>query len=118
MVDTHSVSVGELDRAFGNSQLKCNWNLANLDQIVEMILMIKKNDKFNEHKAAQKYFTVVFTLANQNQQNIVTKTIAESFNTHKYGGHSLLHARRLRQNSVWTNRNARKSYVIHIQIRG
>ena len=93
MVDTHSVSVGELDRAFGNSQLKCNWNLANLDQIVEMILMIKKNDKFNEHKAAQKYFTVVFTLANQNQQNIVTKTIAESFNTHKYGGHSLLHAR-------------------------
>jgi hypothetical protein len=93
MLDAHSVSVGELDRAFGNSSLKCNWNLANLDQIVEMILSIKKNDKFNEHKAAQKHFTVVFTLANQNQQNIVTKTIAESFNTHKYDGHSLLHAR-------------------------
>ena len=92
MADVHSASVGELDRAFGSSSLKCNWNLANLDQIVEMILMIKKNDKLNEHRAAKKYFTVVFTLANQNQQNIVTKTIAESYNTHKHAGHSLLHA--------------------------
>ena len=90
MTDAHSASVGELDRAFSSSPLKC-WNLANLDAIVEMILNIKKNDKLNEHKAAKKTFTVVFTLANQNQQNIVTKTIAESYNTHKHAGHSLLH---------------------------
>ena len=90
MTDAHSASVGELDRAFSSSPLKC-WNLANLDAIVEMILNIKKNDRLNEHKAAKKTFTVVFTLANQNQQNIVTKTIAESYNTHKHAGHSLLH---------------------------
>ena len=92
MADVFSASVGELDRAFVASPLNCSWNTANLDQIVEMILKIKNNDKLNEHKAAKKQFTVVFTLANQNQQNIVTKTIAESYNTHKHAGHSLLHA--------------------------
>jgi hypothetical protein len=90
MLDPHFVSVGQLDRAFRNSPLKCSWNLANLDQIVEMILLIKNNAQFNEHKAAEKHFTIIFTLANQNQQNIVTKTIAESYNTHKYAGHALL----------------------------
>ena len=92
MADAHSASVGELDRAFGASPLNCSWSQANLDQIVEMILKIKNNAKFNDHRAAKKQFTVVFTLANQNQHNIVTKTIAESYNTHKYAGHSLLHA--------------------------
>ena len=90
MLDPHFVSVGQLDRAFRNSPLKCSWNLANLDQIVEMILLIKNNAQFNDHKAAEKHFTIIFTLANQNQQNIVTKTIAESYNTHKYAGHALL----------------------------
>ena len=84
-------SVGELDRQFRASSLKCNWNRANLDQIVEMILFIKKDKRLNDHKAAKKHFTLIFTLANQNLQNIVTNTIAESYNTHKYAGHTLLH---------------------------
>ena len=93
MTNTHFASVGELDRAFRASSHKCNWNLANLDQLVEMILTIKKSRELNEHKASKKHFTVVFTLANQNQQNTVTKTIADSYNLHKHGGHSLLHAK-------------------------
>jgi hypothetical protein len=56
-----------------------------------MILHIKNEKKFFEHRAAKKHFTIIFSLANQNQQNIVTNTIAESYNTHKYAGHSLLH---------------------------
>jgi hypothetical protein len=93
--DPHFVSVGQLDRAFRNSGFKCTWNTADLDQIVNMILMIKSNNHFNNHRAANKQFTLIFSLANQNQQNIVTKTIADSYNTHKYAGHSLLnpHAR-------------------------
>ena len=91
MSDPHFVSVGELDRAFRGSSLKCNWNRANLDQIIEMILILKNNTTFNAHKDDKKHFTLIFTLANQNLQNIVTNTIAESYNTHKYAGHSLLH---------------------------
>ena len=56
-----------------------------------MILTIKNNTTFNAHKDDKKHFTLIFTLANQNLQNIVTNTIAESYNTHKYAGHSLLH---------------------------
>lgn len=92
MQDPFYASVGELDRHFLVSPHKCSWDRANLDQIVEMILHIKNNDRLNEHKKQKKHFTVVFTLANQNQQNIVTKTIAESYNTHKHAGHLLLHA--------------------------
>lgn len=91
--DPHFVSVGQLDRAFRNCGFKGTWNLANLDQIVEMILMIKNNNHFNDHRAANKQFTLIFSLANQNQQNIVTKTIADSYNIHKYAGHSLLNPR-------------------------
>ena len=88
--DPHFVSVGQLDRAFRNSGFKGTWNTADLDQIVNMILMIKSNNHFNNHRAANKQFTLIFSLANQNQQNIVTKTIADSYNIHKYAGHSLL----------------------------
>ena len=91
MKDPHFVSVGELDRAFRGSTLKCNWNRANLDQIIEMILIIKNNTTFNAHRDEKKHFTLIFTLANQNLQNVVTNTIAESYNTHKYAGHALLH---------------------------
>ena len=88
--DFNSVSVGELDRAFRSAH-KSNWDQTNLDQIVEMILQIKNNEDLNGHKALKKKFTVIFSLANQNQQNVVSKNIADSYNIHNPTGHSLLH---------------------------
>ena len=88
--DYNTVSVGELDRAF-RSALKSNWDQTNLDCIVEMILQIKKSNTLNEHYAQKKKFTVIFQLANQNQQNVISKNIADSFNIHNPTGHKLLH---------------------------
>jgi hypothetical protein len=88
--DPTAVSVGELDREFRKDR-KCSWDQANLDQIVEMILKLKNSDVLNTHKMQKKSFTLVFTLANQNQQNVVSKNIADSYNLHKYTGHSFLH---------------------------
>ena len=88
--DSNTVSVGELDRAFRNAH-KSNWDQANLDRIVEMILLIKNNNSLNEHKAQKKKFTVIFSLANQNQQNVISKNIADSYNIHNPTGHTLLH---------------------------
>ena len=90
--DPHAVSVGELDRAFRGVG-KGSWDQASLDQIVEMIVNIKHNTNpnLNMHKAQKKKFTLVFTLANQNQQNVVSKNIADSYNNHHHAGHSLLH---------------------------
>jgi hypothetical protein len=82
--------VGELDRAFRTAH-KSNWDQTNLDCIVEMILQIKKNNTLNDHNALKKKFTVVFQLANQNQQNVISKNIADSFNIHNSTGHKLLH---------------------------
>ena len=88
--DLNSVSVGELDRSFRAAH-KSNWDQTNLDQIVERILQIKNNDVLNGHKAQKKKFTVIFSLTNQNQQNVVSKNIADSYNIHNPTGHSLLH---------------------------
>ena len=88
--DPTAVSVGELDREFRKDR-KCSWDQANLDQIVEMILKLKNSDVLNTHKTQRKSFTLVFTLANQNQQNVVSKNIADSYNLHKHTGHSFLH---------------------------
>ena len=90
--DPVAVSVGELDRAF-RTVGKGSWEQASLDQIVEMIIIIKQktNPSLDAHKAQKKKFTLVFTLANQNQQNVVSKNIADSYNNHHHAGHSLLH---------------------------
>jgi hypothetical protein len=53
ITDPNTVSVGELDRAFRNARLS-NWDQANIDRIVEMILTIKNNTTLNEHKAQKK----------------------------------------------------------------
>ena len=90
--DPFAVSVGELDRAF-RAAGKRSWEHASLDQIVERIVNIKHtaNPKLNEHKTQKKKFTIVFSLANQNQQEVVSKNIADSYNNHHHTGHSLLH---------------------------
>ena len=88
--DPYTVSVGELDRAFRQA-LMSNWDQSNLDRIVEMILSIKNSSILNDHKAQKKKFTVIFLLSNQNQQNVISKNIADSYNIHNPTGHTLLH---------------------------
>ena len=56
-----------------------------------MILTIKNSSTLNEHKAQKKKFTVIFSLTNQNQQNVISKNIADSYNIHNPTGHTLLH---------------------------
>jgi len=53
ITDPNTVSVGELDRAFRAARLS-NWDQANIDRIVEMILTIKNNTTLNKHKAQNK----------------------------------------------------------------